>query len=106
MSREQMREIMNLAWQMVRKNGYSLSQALKIAWANHKLQEAMKTKIIKFYYRKVTGEIREAFGSLKEDLLPETKESSRKPNDTVFIYFDTEKYEYRSFKKANLLLIA
>ena len=29
-----MREVMNLAWQFVRKNGYTLSEALKCAWAN------------------------------------------------------------------------
>lgn len=106
MLRSEMRGIMYLAWQMVRENGFSISEALRIAWANHKLQETMKTKIVKFYYRKVTGEIREAFGSLKAELLPEPKEGGRKPNNSVFIYFDTEKYEYRSFKRANLLLIA
>lgn len=101
-----MREILNLAWQFVRKNGYTMSEALKVAWANYKLKQAMKNKIVRFYYRKVSGEIREAFGSLQDKLLPETKESGRKSNDTLFTYFDTERESWRSFKKANLINIA
>lgn len=103
--RNALREILNLAWQFVRKNGYTMSEAMKCAWANYKLKQAMKNKIVRFYYRKVSGEIREAFGSLQDKLLPETKESGRKPNDTLFTYFDTEKGEYRSFKRANLIKI-
>lgn len=101
-----LREILNLAWQFVRKNGYTMSEAMKVAWANYKLKQAMKNKIVRFYYRKVSGEIREAFGSLQDKLLPPTQSTGRKPNETLFTYFDTEKGEYRSFKKANLINIA
>ena len=100
-----MREIMSTAWQFVRKNGYTMSEAMKVAWANYKLKQAMKNKIVKFYYRKVSGEVREAFGSLQDKLLPPTQGTGKKANDTLFTYFDTEKGEYRSFKKANLLSI-
>lgn len=100
-----LREILNLAWQFVKKNGYTISEAMKVAWANYKLKQAMKNKIVRFYYRKVSGEIREAFGSLQEKLLPATKESGRKPNDTLFTYYDTERESWRSFKRANLLSI-
>lgn len=48
---------------------------MKVAWANYKLKQAMKNKIVRFYYRKVSGEIREAFGSLQEKLLPATKKA-------------------------------
>ena len=67
--RNQLKEIMSLAWSFVRKNGYTMSEALKVAWLNMKLK---------------TG---------------------RKTNDTLFTYFDTERGEYRSFKRANLLSI-
>ena len=90
---------------MVKRNGYTMSEALKCAWLNMKLKMQMKQKIVRFYYRKVSGEIREAFGSLQENLLPETKGTGRKTNDTLFTYFDTERGEYRSFKRANLLSI-
>lgn len=104
-TRDFLSSVMKLAWQMVRKNGYTMSEALKVAWLNMKLKMQMKQKIVRFYYRKVSGEIREAFGSLQESLLPETKGTGRKPNDTLFTYFDTERCEYRSFKRANLLSI-
>jgi len=34
--KNQMKEVMSLAWQMVKKNGFSMSEALKTAWANLK----------------------------------------------------------------------
>lgn len=104
--RNQLREILNLAWQFVRKNGYSMSEAMKVAWSNIKLKAKMKAGIVRFYFRKVDGSTREAFGTLSEKLMPETKGTGKKVNETLFTYFDTEKGEYRSFKKANLLSIA
>ena len=105
MKKNDLSTIMSQAWQFVKRNGYSLSEALKVAWANFKLKKEMAAKIVKFYFQKVDGSIREAYGTLKENLLPPTKDSGRKPNDTLFTYFDTEKSEWRSFKKANLLSI-
>lgn len=104
--KQQMAEVMNLAWQMVKKNGYTMSEALKTAWRNIKLRAAMKQRIVKFYFQKVDGSIREAYGTLKETLVPATSENNRKKNDTVQVYYDTEKEEYRCFKKANLISIA
>lgn len=101
-----LRSVMQLAWQLVRKNGFTMSEALKTAWANIKLKAKMHAGIVKFYFQKVDGTLREAYGTLKEDLLPETKGTGRKPSDTVQVYFDTEKEEYRCFKKANLVKIA
>lgn len=102
-----MREVMRMAWQMVKKNGYSMSEALKTVWMNIKLKAAMKERIVKFYFQKVDGSIREAYGTLKESLLPETKgANSRKKSETVQVYFDTEKSEYRCYKVANLVKIA
>lgn len=104
--RNQLSEIMNLAWQFVRRNGYTMSEALKCAWRNVKLKARMKDGIVRFYFQKVDGSIREAFGTLKENLLPPVKGTeSRKRNDTVQVYFDTEKSEYRCFKMANLVRI-
>ena len=34
-------QVMNLAWQFVKRNGFNLSQALKAAWTNIKLKTAM-----------------------------------------------------------------
>ena len=101
-----MREIMSLAWQMVKRNGYTMSEALKVAWANVKLRMAMKSRIVRFYFRKVDGSVREAWGTLSESIVPETSGSNRKQNDTCQVYFDTEKQDWRCFKKANLLSVA
>lgn len=100
------REVMTLAWQFIRKNGMSLSDALKQAWRNIKVKTMMKGRIVKFYYQKVDGSIREAYGTLVEKLIPDTVGSDRRKNDTVQTYYDTEKGEWRCFKKANLIRIA
>ena len=104
--KESLREIMRLAWSFVRRNGYSISEALKSAWRNAKLKAAMKSRIVKFYFQKVDGSVREAFGTLAEKYIPATVgEDNRRKNDTVQVYFDTEKGEWRCYKKANLLNI-
>jgi len=100
-------EVMSLAWQFVKKNGYSISEALKCAWANIKLRAAMSAKIVKFYFKKIDGSTREAFGTLNEKFfgyLP--KNDNRTKKDTVQVYYDTEKQEFRCFKKANLINVA
>lgn len=105
MRRNVLHDIMSLAWQFVKRNGFTMSEALKLAWANIKLKAAMKQRIVKFYFQKVDGSIREAYGTLKENLIPATSGDNRKRNDTVQVYFDTERQEYRCFKKANLISI-
>lgn len=103
--KNQLKKVMQLAWQFVKKNGFTLSEALKVAWANVKLHTAMQIGIVKFYFQKVDGTIREAFGTLKSSTLPPTKESKRTPNPTCQVYYDTEKEAYRCFKKANLIRV-
>lgn len=105
MKRNVLHDIMSPAWQFVKRNGFTMSEALKVAWANMKLKAAMKQRIVKFYFQKVDGSIREAYGTLKENLIPATSGDNRKRNDTVQVYFDTERQEYRCFKKANLISI-
>lgn len=100
-------EVMSLAWQFVRKNGFTMSEALKCAWANTKLKLQMKSKIVKFYFQKVDGSVREAYGTLCEKLMPAITGNDKKAkNDTVQTYFDTERQEFRCYKKANLIKIA
>lgn len=102
-----MREVMRLAWQMVKKNGYSMSEALKCAWLNMKLKALMKERIVKFYFQKINGEIREAWGTLASDKIPAIAGTdNRKKNESVQTYYDTVKEEWRCFKIANLIRIA
>lgn len=106
-TREFLHEVMSLAWQFVKRNGYTMSEAMKVAWANLKLKGEMKKKIVKFYFKKVDGSVREAYGTLNEKLMPAiTGTDNRKKNDTVQTYYDTERQEFRCFKKANLMSIA
>lgn len=96
---------MNLAWQFIKRNGYSRSEALKCAWANIKLRARLAKGIVKFYFVKVDGSLREAYGTLASNLTPSVT-SNRKGNDTTQTYYDTEKQAWRCFKKANLYKLA
>lgn len=106
MKKDILKDIMSLAWQFVKRNGMTIADALRIAWRNFKLKSAMYNGIVKFYFQKVDGTIREAYGTLKTELLPPIQgEDNRKRNDTVQVFYDTEKQEWRSYKKANLVSI-
>lgn len=61
--RNKLSEIFKLAWQFVKRNGYKLSEALKCAWLNMKLKAEMKKRIVKFYFQKIDGSLREAYGT-------------------------------------------
>lgn len=106
MRKSDLRAIMQMAWQFVKKNGFTMAEALKAAWLNYKLKVAMAARIVKFYFQKVDGSIREAYGTLRSDMMPATSGSNRRANDSVQTYFDTERQEFRCFKRANLLRIA
>lgn len=103
--KNQMRDVMTTAWQFVKKNGFTMSEALKVAWQNLKLKKELVKRVVKFYFYKVDGSIREAYGTLLENRIPET-DGSRRPSPTVQVYFDTEKDAWRCFKKANLIKMA
>ena len=101
-----LRNIMKMAWQFFKRNGMTLAEGLKKAWQVFKLKAAMAKGIVRFYFRKVDGTIREAYGTLKAELMPEVKgEDNRRKNDTVQVYFDTEKQEFRCFKLANIVTL-
>lgn len=100
-----MKSIMKMAWRFVKQNGFTMSEALKTAWANARLKMKMAAGIVKFAYRKIDGTLREAYGTLASRLVPETG-NGRKPNDSVQVYYDTEKMSWRSFKVANLVRVA
>lgn len=105
-TKEFLSNVMSLAWQMVKRNGYSMSEALKTAWLNLKLKVRMQVGICKFYYQKVDGSMREAYGTLSDRIVPQTSTNNRRKNDTTQTYFDTERQEWRCYKIANLIKIA
>lgn len=104
--KKQMSELMKQAWMLVKVYGFSMAEVMKQSWKVLKLKAALKKGIVKFYYQKLNGEIRTAWGTLKEGLIPETKGTdSRKKNDSLITYYDNEKQAFRSCKIANLIKI-
>ena len=102
--KNQMKEVMSLAWSFVKRNGFSMSEALKTAWANLKLKAVLHKKVVEFFFKKTDGTLRQAFGTLMADRVPETK-GKKKAADNCQVYFDCEKEEWRCFKKCNLIKI-
>ncbi len=103
MKTENLSQIMRMAWRFFRTTGECFAECLKKAWANFKLVQKMKQGIVKFYFQKVDGSIREAYGTLSSKIVPSTtKEDKRAKNDTIQVYFDTEVQDWRCFKKLNL----
>lgn len=103
--KNKMRDLMKRAWMLVKVYGFSMAEAMKQAWLVLKLKAALKKGIVKFYYQKLNGEVRTAWGTLKDGLIPETKGTERKKNESLITYYDNEKQAYRSFKVANLIKI-
>jgi len=98
-------EIMHSAWRFFRISGENFSYCLRKSWANFKLVEKMKQGIVKFYFQKVDGSFREAYGSLSEKNTPKIKfNDNRKKNENLQTYFDTEFQDWRCFKKLNLVI--
>lgn len=95
---------MRTAWQFVKLNGFTMSEALKKAWLNIKLQLKMRAGIVRFWFQKVDGSIREAWGTLRDT--PPVAGSGRRTSPTVFNYFDTERQDWRCYKIANLIRVA
>lgn len=96
-------KVFETAWQFYKQTGESFSLCLTKSWRYHKLVAALRKGIIKFYYQKVDGSLREAWGTLNEERIPHTEESNRRHNPTLQTYFDTEKREWRSFKIINIV---
>lgn len=105
MTRENLSKIFKMAWQFVKRNGMTISDALKVAWRNYTLKVKMAKGIVKFYFQKIDGSIREAYGTLSTRLTPATLGCTRRVNDTVQAYYDTEKGDWRCYKIANLIKI-
>lgn len=94
--------IMRQAWRFWRITRQSFGRCLKLAWRNFSLIRRMQKEVVRFYFQKVDGTLREAWGTLRSDIVPPAGQDTRKKNDAVQVYFDTEKNEWRSFKRLNL----
>ena len=106
--KNQMRDVMSDAWRMFRVTGESFAECLKKAWMLLKLKIQMKTKKVQFFFMKIDGTIRQAFGTMQDKIIADKIKDGdvRKKNEHLFTYWDCEKEAFRSLKKFNLLRIA
>lgn len=81
------------------KKAQTLGEALRMAWKAAKLQAKLAVGEVKFQYRKMNGELREAVGTLK-NMVSETVSAF---NGTAMYYFDLDKKAFRSFAISNLV---
>ncbi len=105
MKQTALQKIMRDAWQLVKLDGLTISEALRLAWFNFKLRVKMAVEVVRFRFTKIDGTTREAVGTLHPDKMPPTKGTTRKMPETVQIYYDVEKGAYRSYKLANLAIL-
>jgi len=90
-AREFLSEIMRLAWQFVKRNGVTISEALRVSWRNAKLKRAMAVKIVKFYYQKVDGTKREAYGTLNGRFIPAVAGTDNRKKTIPFKFISIRK---------------
>lgn len=95
--------MMSLAWQFVKENEMSMSDAMQCAWVNCELVSMMHIGIVEFKFRKKDGSERIAHGTLRSDMCPAPKGTGRPPHKSVQVYYDTDAKEWRCFKKNQLL---
>ena len=97
--------VMKAAWSIFKKAEVStISEAMKLAWKAVKLKIAMASGVVKFQYRKATGEIRTAIGTLKSGVVNYVpKGTTRKPCYSTVAYWDIEKKAFRSFCISHLI---
>lgn len=98
------RAIMVYAWSLVRTQGFTLSDALKCAWANAKFNKVAKEHVCEFVYMKVDGTIRKAIGTITATYT-NTSGVYRAQNPDIQKYFDIECGAWRSFRKQNLIRV-
>lgn len=85
--------------------GINFSQALKKSWAIYRLQKQMRSSVVEFRFRKISGEIRIAYGTLISSVIdPLIKGVGKKSSPTLVTYFDTQKQQFRSFREENLII--
>ena len=91
------------------KVGEDLARELSAKCAE--LIEEMKDKVVSFKFLKSDGTIRDAVGTVCQELIPlvhteDTEAKSKRertPNYGVVNYYDTEKQSWRCFKAENII---
>ena len=96
-------KLFKAAWNLVRTLGLTISEALVKSWKAYKLKLKLEAGEVIFTFKKKSGELREALGTLKADLIDYDFKGSTKENFSVIAYWDLEAKGFRSFKLENLV---
>ena len=84
------------------------SSALKKAWTLYRLAKMMRKGVVKFFYEKVDGSARVAYGTLCN--LPagvtSRRSATKTPTFGTMCYWDTKKNAFRSFRVENFIAVA
>ena len=99
--------VMSYAHHIFESTTVNWSTALKKAWTLYRLAKMMRKGVVKFFYEKVDGSARVAYGTLVD--LPAgvtSRRSAKAPNYGTMCYWDTKKQAFRSFKVENCIAIA
>lgn len=101
-------QIMTNAWFYMKKGIFAtFSDCLKAAWKAYKMLSRLRTGIVGFTFRKATGQIREAKGTLNSDQFTFKGKGTRKEYGPDAIrYFDLAKDAWRTFRIERLISIA
>lgn len=101
------RGIMNAAWAIARHTGRTLAAALRTAWRESKLKAKLAAGTAYFSYLTKDNGIRVAKGTLREDAITYVPNGRGRPTPAhLLLYWDLDRGAYRSFDRANLLMVA
>ena len=65
----------------------------------------MRGSVVEFRFRKISGDLRQAYGTLVASVIdPLIKGTEKKNNPTLITYYDLQKQAFRCFKEENLIL--
>lgn len=98
-------KVLRLAHQIVKRNNFSLSEAVKKAWQVIKLQTRLTSEKVSFTYRMLNGRICTVYGTLTGlEERTTSKEKRIQPIDQI-CYWDIFCNGFRSFVAGNLISI-
>jgi len=100
--------VFKTAWYYMKKGIYTtFSECLKAAWKAVKIIASLRSGIVSFSYRKATGEIRQAKGTLNNDHYQFSGKGVRKEAKPDAIkYFDLDSDAWRMFRIERLINIS
>lgn len=100
--------VMSFAHHIYESGVTNWSAALQKAWMLYRLAKRMRQGVVKFYFEKVDGSARVAYGTLCN--LPagitSRKGGKKAPNYGTMCYWDTKKNAFRSFRVENFIAMA